>query len=546
MENTLWLSIVVLLYLAIIGYLAYQGFRATHNTADYLIAGRKMHPFVMAMSYGATFISTSAIVGFGGAAAVFGLGILWLTVLNIFVGIFIAFVFFGGRTRKMGRHLDAHTFPEFLGKRYESRFIQVFVGMLIIFFMPLYTSVILMGAAKFLQVYLVINYDVALFFFSVIVFLYVMMGGLKGVMYTDAFQGSIMLFGMLILLGFTYYRFGGVIAAHEALTAVEEKAVAAFGAAGSRGWTRMPEFGSVYWWTLISTIVMGVGIGVLAQPQLVVRFMTVRSQRELNRAVLVGGVFILFMTGVAFVVGALTNLFFLERDGVIAIAAAKGNVEEVIPMYITGAMPTWFGAVFMVTLLAAAMSTASSQFHTMGTAIGRDIIEPVTGMANSILINRVGIFITFIISLVLAWALPLLYHQHGEAIIARGTAIFFGLCASTFLPAYIGALYSRRVTRTGAIAGMLTGFISSAFWLVFMHSAESQPLLICNALFGRPSLVGTLNEQGKVVSMVTGFIRWADVDPLFIALPLAVIVTIIVTARTRPPEPEQLRRVGMV
>ena len=71
------------------------GYLRTKDTADYLVAGRKTHPYIMALSYGATFISTSAIVGFGGAAAVFGMGLLWLTFLNIFVGIFIAFTVFG-------------------------------------------------------------------------------------------------------------------------------------------------------------------------------------------------------------------------------------------------------------------------------------------------------------------------------------------------------------------------------------------------------------------------------------------------------------------
>ncbi len=110
----------IIVYLLIVAFLGYLGYRRTHGASDYLLAGREIHPFVMALSYGSTFISTSAIVGFGGAAGVFGMGLLWLTVLNIFVGIFIAFVFFGKRTRKMGYHLDAHTFPEFLGRRYQS------------------------------------------------------------------------------------------------------------------------------------------------------------------------------------------------------------------------------------------------------------------------------------------------------------------------------------------------------------------------------------------------------------------------------------------
>jgi SSS family solute:Na+ symporter len=85
--------LVVMIYLFLVVYLGWLGYTRTRTAADYLIAGRKIHPFVMAMSYGATFISTSAIVGFGGVAGLFGMSLLWLTFLNIFVGIFIAFVF---------------------------------------------------------------------------------------------------------------------------------------------------------------------------------------------------------------------------------------------------------------------------------------------------------------------------------------------------------------------------------------------------------------------------------------------------------------------
>ena len=255
-----------ILYLAITAGLGYLGFRQTTSTKDFLLAGRKVHPVIMAISYGSTFISTAAIVGFGGAAAVFGMGILWLTVLNIFLGIFIAFVVFGKRTRAMGHKLDAHTFPEFIGRRYESKFLQVASAALIFIGMPLYAGAVMLGGVSFLTVALGLSQNMALLTIVVIVGLYVMMGGMKGVLYTDAFQGGIMVLGMIILLWFAYSGLGGVVSAHEQLTALADKVPAALAAKGHRGWTAMPELMSPLWWTLISTVVLGVGIGVLAQP----------------------------------------------------------------------------------------------------------------------------------------------------------------------------------------------------------------------------------------------------------------------------------------
>jgi len=146
--DLLILSIVVLIYLLMVFYVGYVAWKRTKSSEDYMVAGRNTHPYIMALSYGATFISTAAIVGFGGTAGVYGMGLLWLTFLNILVGIFIAFVFFGKRTRKMGHNLSALTFPEFLSKRFNSRFIQYFSGIVIFVAMPLYAAVVLIGMAR--------------------------------------------------------------------------------------------------------------------------------------------------------------------------------------------------------------------------------------------------------------------------------------------------------------------------------------------------------------------------------------------------------------
>ncbi|MGM0365144.1 MAG: sodium:solute symporter family protein [Actinomycetota bacterium] len=522
--NTPLFSIIVVVYLLIIGFLGYLGYTGTKDSRDFLIAGGQIHPYIMAISYGATFISTSAIVGFGGAAGVFGMGLLWLTFLNIALGIAVAFIFFGKRTRQMGQNLDAHTFPEFLGRRYDSRFIQGLGGLVIFLFMPIYTGVVLIGAARFIESTLNINFMVALFIFSIIIAAYVIAGGLKGVMYTDALQGTIMFLGMLVLIFITYIRLGGIVPAHQALSDIFDKVPDALVAGGHQGWTNMPSLGSPLWWSLVSTIIMGVGIGVLAQPQLVVRFMTVRSSKELNRAVLVGGIFILFMTGVAFVVGSLSNAYFFQETGQIALEAAEGNSDSIIPVYINMAMPTWFVYLFMLTLLAAAMSTISSQFHTMGSAFSRDIIgirsretradedAAVERPTKGLLVTKIGVIIGIILSVLLGYYLP-------TSIIARGTALFFGVAAATFLPMYICGLYWKRSTKAGAVSGMVVGVVTSVFWMLFIHKDNSAMIRICNLLFGKDTLASY---------------PWSAVDPILIAFPAAFIVTIAVSLFTKP------------
>lgn len=612
--------ILVLIYLMVLAFLGWKGYRSTKTASDYLVAGRGVHPYIMALSFGATFISTSAIVGFGGTAGVFGLGVLWLTFLNIFVGIFIAFVFFGKRTRTMGHHLNAHTFPELLGRRYQSKFLQI-AGGLVILSMVVYAAAVLTSACRSLEGMYNIDYNVALALIAVIVTAYVITGGLKGVMYTDALQGTIMFVGMVLFLIMTFSKLGGVGEAHKKLEVTYDKAYnnavadlkSSFNEAieqentgktqtvallsdedamkiapfvgnilwmtkdksdevkksvagglfaqaqektglnmapyfkpaiktmmekygknvgnlaalsklkflGHDGWTNMPKTGTPFWWLLISTIVMGVGIGVLAQPQLTVRFMTVKSGKELNRAVLIGGVFILMMTGVAFVIGSLSNAFFYDETGMISIVAARGEDGLVIPNFLRSAMPGWFNYLFLLTLLSAAMSTLSSQFHTMGTAISRDIAETSglvkeSGGKGSIITAKISIFVLLLLTVVISYFFP-------EGYIAAATAMFFGLSAASFLPSYIGGLYWRRATKAGAISSLVVGFLLSAFWLLFAHTPTMGKLGV-----ERQSIFGK------------GIMGW--IDPLVIALPISLIIFVVVSLLTKPISKEHLDR----
>lgn len=524
------LAIIFGVYALAIGYLGWLGYKKTKTAADYLVGGREIHPVLMALAYGSTFISTSAIVGFGGAAAFYGMGLLWLTVLNIFFGIFIAFIVFGRPTRRIGAKLDAHTFPELLGRRFKSRFIQGFTGGVIALLMPLYAAAVMIGGARFLEVQLQLNFPLALFIFAAFVMAYVFFGGLKGVIYTDAMQGIIMFCCMIFLLIATYSQLGG-FGSHHALTALADKVPAKLVEQGHRGWTAMPAFNSSMWWTLVSTIILGVGIGVLAQPQLAVRYMTVRSGKELNRALIPGGIFILMMTGVAFVVGALTNLYFWQHSGKLSIGMVmeqtaqgmKPNIDKIIPVYITTAMPQWFSYLFLLCLLAAAMSTLSGLFHTIGTSFGRDVYQQALAKGKhqerTVPLAKLGIFLAFVLTMLLAYNL-------GAGIVAIATALFFGLCAAAFLPTYMAALFWRRATRAGAIASILVGFATWAMYVVFLHEKESMALGLCQALFGKPSLV-------------TGT-TWAVVDPIVIALPISALVMIIVSLCTKPMPTSQV------
>ena len=536
------LGIVFIVYFLMVGYVGYLAWKRTSSSEDFMVAGRQTHPYIMALSYGATFISTAAIVGFGGVAGKYGMGILWLAFLNILIGIFIAFVFFGKRTRKIGKNLNSLTFPEFLGRRFDSKFLQFFSGLLIFCAMPIYAAVVLIGAARFMESSLMLDFNIALLVLAIVICGYVLFGGLKGVMYTDALQGSIMFVGMLILLGFIYWVLGGVTEANTALTNMAHLYPADALAEGGTGWTSFPKFGTPFWWSLVTTTIMGVGIGALAQPQLAVRFMTVKSDKELHRSLLIGAIFIFVMTGSAYVVGSLCNVYFYQNFGQIAIDFVGGNMDSIIPTFISTALPEWFVYIFLLSLLAAAMSTLSSQYHTQGTALGHDIADAFKFRGHSegftdeelktsattretrfkfISISQLGILIAVVLSLIIGLSLP-------GSIVALGTSLFMGLCAAAFLPVYCAALFWKRATKQGALAGFFAGTLTSLFLLVFVFKKTATGLGICKFIFG--------------VDMLINVMPWYNIDVMIFAIPVSTIVLIVVSLLTKPMDEKILNR----
>ena len=205
------------------------------------------------------------------------------------------------------------------------------------------------------------------------------------------------------------------------------------------------------------------------------------------------------------------------------------NSDSIIPTFVTRAMPRWFRVFFLLTLLSAAMSTMSSQYHTLGTAMGRDVVEqlmgaPKEGSNRTIHVVRIGIIVGLVLAVIIA------YFMRGGYFIARATSIFFGLCASAFLPSFIGGLYWKRMTRSGAIASMIVGIAVTLFWVIFIKREEAGAIGLVRLITHGPN------------SLLNSYPNWPVVDPLLIALPLSALTAVVVSLFTRPPEQSHLAR----
>lgn len=521
MEDVIFFAVFMSLFAVMFAFLGYLGYKKTKTAEDYFVAGRKMGAVIIAFSYSATFISAVALIGFSGIASIYGHSILWLAFLNIFVGIFIAFLFYGFRTRKMGLSLNAMTLPEMLGNRFNSTKLQSASGLIIAIFMVAYTSAVFLAIASLFEVTFGIPYEICVVMFTVIVGVYIVVGGLYAVMWTHAVQGILMLAGMLILTIGIYTMLGGVGPAHETAAGLTPEILESIGSPAAtqapNGLTSMPPFLSQPF-MMILTLIFGVGIGVLAQPQLITRYLTAKDEKALRRAVPYGGIFILFMTFAAFSIGPLCNVLMVNAPTYNAALTGPlmypGTPDKVLPLVVTEFFPQWFVFLFLFAILAAAMSTASALFHTAGASIGRDVFEKgfMKGISHekSIMITRIATVIIIIATLIVTLN-PL-------DVVAFMCAFFFGLMACTFLAPYTLMLYWKKVSRVGAWAGMLGGFIFTMFWYILIYFKTA------------PKIIGSSIISEYTINML---------DPLFIGVPLSFLLTYIFSKLVKQDKDEQ-------
>jgi solute:Na+ symporter, SSS family len=519
--DILFFVILMALFSSVFIFLGYLGYRKTKTAEDYFVAGRTMGSLLIAFSYGATFISAVALIGFSGIASVYGHSILWLAFLNIFVGIFIAFIVYGFRTRKMGLSLKAMTLPELLGNRFNSVKLQQVSGLIIGVFMVAYTSAVFLAIASLFQVTFGIPYEVCVVIFTLIVGIYLIVGGLYAVMWTHAVQAIVMLVGMIILTVGIYVMLGGIGPAHEAAAALTPEMLTSIGSPAAtqapNGLTSMPPVLSQPF-MMVLTLIFGVGIGVLAQPQLITRYLTAKNEKALRLAVPYGGVFILLMTFTAFSIGPLCNVLLYQNNIMYPAKEVAGamvaNPDAVIPTIINELFPTWFVLIFLFAILAAAMSTAAALFHTAGAAIGRDVYEKSMkrqqSPQKSILITRIATFVIVIATLIITLN-PL-------DVVAFMTAFFFGLMACTFLAPYTLMLYWKKTNRMGVWIGMLGGFLFTMGWYILIYFKTA------------PKIIGSPLIGDYMINML---------DPIFIGLPLSFLLTIIFSSITKQDKDEE-------
>lgn len=338
-----------------------------------------------------------------------------------------------------------------------------------------------------------------------------------------------MFIGMAFILIFTYAMFGGITSANEQLTNLWDAGIIEqLGTLeGARGWTSFSEFGSSEWMLVVTTFLMGVGIGSLTQPQLVVRFMSAKDDKTLYKSLIIGSIFMLVVVGSAYTVGPLSNIYFANEYGMGSFEYIKSlglGTDFIIPQFLSEIFSnTTFGDVFislfLLALISAAISTLSALMHTIGVAGGYDMFtlvrNRITGEdrdSQSIRVNRIFTMIMLIVVVVYCYAMP-------KDIIAKATSVFMGLTAAALLPAFAHALYSKAPNTKAAIASMASGTVTYMIWALFVNAGTASFLPICKMLTGSAVLF-----PGTFMS---------EIDAMIIALPISIIAMLVVLLADR-------------
>ena len=414
---------------------------------DYLLAGRKLGPWVTAFSERASGESAWLLLALPGAAISVGLGEAW-TVIGITTGIIASWYLIAEKLRKETEKYDALTIPEYLHRKYQdnSNVIRLFSAVIIAFFFTFYVSAQFHASGKVINSLFGLSPVNGITIGAAVIISYTLMGGFFAVAWTDLLQGILMI-GTLVILplaGFLELQGSEYTLSDDLLQIGESNASFTMGREGLAA---------------VSVILGGLswGLGYLGQPHLVIRYMAIRNPNEVKKARNIAILWALPGITGAFLIGLVAlNYFGPEYFNYF-------DVEQAMPLLAVELLPPVFAGLLISGAVAAMMSTADSQLLVSTSAITEDFIHQYLGknMSNKALV-RLSRFTIVILGL-FAFGIAILSELQERNIFGVVSYAWSGL-GSAFGPALLLSLWWPGTTRKGIIAGLLTGFLTTIIW----------------------------------------------------------------------------------
>ena len=445
-----WISLGLYFALMLgIGFYAYRN--STSSSEEYILGGRKLSPAVAALSAGASDMSGWLLLGLPGALFVSGLVSAWIGI-GLTLGALVNWIVVAPRLREQTERYDnSLTIPQFLSNRFPSRAmaLRVISAIIVVVFFSVYTASGLVAGGKLaqsafssvLQFSAMSDYAAGVSLTLGVVLAYTVIGGFLAVSLTDFCQGVIMMLALIIMPVVVLFGSGGggLSQAAETLATVD------------------PNYLS--WFSGLSVIgflsAMAWGLGYFGQPHIIVRFMAIRSIKEVPRARNIGMSWMVIS-----VIGSLSLGIFGRAY------AVRNGLEIVDPETIFIVLadllfhPLVTGFLFAA-LLAAVMSTISSQLLVASSSLTEDFyrlfLRKNASEKETVLIGRISVLLVGIVAAIIAW-------DPTSKVLGLVSHAWAGFGAA-FGPLVVLALTWRRMTGTGAVAGLVVGALTVVGWI---------------------------------------------------------------------------------
>ncbi len=455
--------IAMVLYLALVVgvgiFFFIKGRNSNGGEKDYFLGGRNMNGWVAALSAGASDMSAWVLMGLPGSIFLYGMGQVWISV-GLFIGTVCSWIFIAPRLRRYSiRANDAITIPQFLTNRFKSsnKALQIVSAIVFVVVYCIYSASSIDACGTLFNTVVGMDKSLAMIIATCVIVVYTFLGGFNAVCWTDFFQGLLML-GALML---------APIIALLAINPPEFIAPANF--------YNVLETGKADW-TSISTILSGLGwgLGYFGMPHIIVRYISIKSEKEMKKSRIIGSVW----TGIILIMATVVGLVGRKYLGDNANIASNNNL--VFIEMVRAVFPAFIGGILLSAILAASMSTADSQLLASSSAFASDVYKPVfrkkASNAEMLWAGRIIVILIAIVAYLIA------KNPNSGGIMALVECAWAGF-GSAFGPVIILALYWKRLTYSGAVAGICAGFAVDGLWYYFLSSStglyEIIPGFIC-------------------------------------------------------------------
>ena len=447
MTNDLVIINTFILYIGVMMAIGVYYYRRTKNMSDYFLGNRKLGAWVTSLSAEASDMSGWMLMGLPGFAYIAGLNAGWIA-LGLGLGTLVNWKLVASRLRKYTELANnSLTLPDFLQNRYKdtSGLLRIIPAIFILIFFILYASSGFVAAGKLFETVFGLPYELAIFIGAGSVVFYTLIGGFLAVSRTDFIQGVMMFFAILIVPICAAMSVGGL---GDTITAISNYNEAMFHP------FIKPDGSMISFIEIVSLLAWG--IGYFGQPHILVRFMAINSTKEIPQATRIAMTWVTISLAAAVAVGMVGSVY-------LTTPLEGTNAETVFLVMTNSLFPPIIAGLVLSAVLAAIMSTASSQLLVAASAFANDFYHMVlrkdADQKELVWISRASVLIIASISVFLAF--------NPDSFILDMVAYAWAGFGAAFGPAILMSLFWRRATRNGVIAGIIVGGLTVLIWKQF-------------------------------------------------------------------------------